>query len=136
MVAVKVVFGLLRVVDQGEAFSTPTVRLLLRLKVLVGITAAYEVLGLVGVWVAAWDSMGPTKAYMLPPWVAAEVVALSLFTLVALLERLFAAVLEAICAALDCRPGRPHRVSSERGPRRIRRHRRPGWTPSDATGAI
>ncbi len=94
VVAVKVVFDLLRVVDQGEAISTPTVRLLRRLKVLVGITAGYEVLGLVGVWVAAWVSMGQTKAYMLLPWFAAEVVTLFLFTLVALLERLFGAALE------------------------------------------
>ena len=94
VVAVKVVFDLLRVVDQGEAFSTPTVRLLRRLKALVGITAAYEVLGLVGVWVAAWVATGQTKAYMLLPWFAAEVVTLFLFTLVALLERLFAAALE------------------------------------------
>lgn len=94
IVAVKVVFDLLSVVDQGEAFSTRTVRLLGRLKVLVGITAAYEVIGLAGVWVAAWVAMGQTKAYMLLPWFAAEVVTLFLFTLVALLERLFAAALE------------------------------------------
>ena len=94
VVAVKVVFDLLRVVDQGEAFSTSTVRLLRRLKMLIGITAAYEVLGLMGVWVAAWVSMGQTKGYMLLPWFAAEVVTLFLFTLVALLERLFAAALE------------------------------------------
>ena len=94
VVAVKVVFDLLRVVDQGDAFSTSTVRLLRRLKVLVGITAAYEVLGLVGVWVAVWVAMGQTKAYLLLPWFGAEVVTLFLFTLVALLERLFAAALE------------------------------------------
>ena len=94
VVAVKVVFDFLSVVDQGEAFSTRTVGLLRRLKVLVGITAAYEVLGLAGVWVAAWVAMGQTKAYMLLPWFAAEVVTLFLFTLVALLERLFSAALE------------------------------------------
>lgn len=94
VVAVKVLFELLRVVDQGDAFSTRTVRLLRRLKMLVGITAAYEVLGLGGVWVAAWVALGQTKAYMLLPWFAAEVVTLFLFTLVALLERLFAAALE------------------------------------------
>lgn len=94
VVAVNVMFDLLRVVDHGEAFSTPTVRLLRRLKMLVGITAAYEVLGLVGVWVAAWVTMGQTKGYMLLPWFAAEVVTLFLFTLVALLERLFGAALE------------------------------------------
>jgi Protein of unknown function (DUF2975) len=94
VVAVKVVFDLLSVVDQGEAFSTRTVRLLRRLKVLVGITAAYEVLGLAGVSAATWVAMGQTKAYMLLPWFAAEVVTLFLFTLVALLERLFSAALE------------------------------------------
>ncbi len=94
IVAVKVVFDFLSVVDQGEAFSTRTVRLLRRLKVLVGITATYEVLGLAGVLVATWVALGQTKAYMLLPWFAAEVVTLFLFTLVALLERLFAAALE------------------------------------------
>src|ERR1035437_4743860 len=49
VMGVKVVFDLLAVVDQGEAFSLRTVRLLGWLKALVGITAAYEVLGLVGV---------------------------------------------------------------------------------------
>ena len=94
VVAVKVVVDFLSVVDQGEAFSTRTVRLLRRLKLIVGITAAYEVLGLAGVSFAAWVAMGQTKAYMLLPWFAAEVVTLFLFTLVALLERLFSAALE------------------------------------------
>lgn len=94
IVAVKVMFELLSVVDQGEAFSPQTVRRLRRLKVLIGITAAYEVLGLAGVLVAAWVAMGQTNAYMLLPWFAAEVVTLFLFTLVALLERLFSAALE------------------------------------------
>jgi hypothetical protein len=94
IVAVKVVFELLSVVDQGEAFSLRTVRLLRRLKVLVGITAAYLVIGLVGIWVAVWATMGQAKGYVLLPWFAAEVVTLFLFTLVALLERLFAAALE------------------------------------------
>ena len=91
---VKVVFDLLRVVDQGEAFSARTVRLLRRLKALVGITAAYEVLGLAGVLVAVEVAMGQTNAYMLLPWFAAEIMTLFLFTLVALLERLFGAALE------------------------------------------
>lgn len=50
--------------------------------------------GLAGVWIAAWVTMGQTKAYMFLPWLAAEVVTLFVFTLVALLERLFAAALE------------------------------------------
>src|SRR5450756_280278 len=94
IVAVKVAFDLLRVVDQGEAFSLRTVRLLQRLKVLVGITAAYLVIGVVGIWVAAAAAMGQSKGYVLLPWFAAEVVTLFLFTVVSLLERLFAAALE------------------------------------------
>jgi hypothetical protein len=90
IVAVKVVFDLLRVVDLGEAFSAPTVRLLRRLKVLFGITVAYLVLGLAGISVA----FGQTHPGILLGWLAAEVVALFLFTLAALLERLFAAALE------------------------------------------
>ena len=94
VVAVKVVFDLLRVVDQGEAFSLQTVQLLRRLKVLFGITAAYLVLGLVGVSVAIWVAMGQTHPSILLGWFAAEVVALFLLTLAALLEQLFAAALE------------------------------------------
>lgn len=94
IVAVKVVFDFLSVVDQGEAFSIRTIRLLRRLKVLIGITAAYLTLGLAGVWVAVWVAMGQTKGSMLLVWFAAEVVTLFLYTLVALLERLFSAALE------------------------------------------
>jgi len=94
VVAVTVVFDLLGVVDLGEAFSLRTVRLLRRLKVLFGITVAYLVLGLVGVSVAIWVAMGRGHASILLGWFAAEVVALFLFTLAALLERLFAAALE------------------------------------------
>ena len=94
IVAVKVVFDLLSVVDQGEAFSVQTVRLLRRLKVLLGITAAYLVLGLVGISAATWVAMGQMIPSSLLVWFAGEVVTLFLFTLVALLERLFAAALE------------------------------------------
>ena len=93
IVAVKVVFDFLSVVNQGEAFSIRTIRLLRRLKVLIGITAAYLTLGLAGVWVAVWVAMGQTKGSMLLGWFAAEVVTLFLYTLVALLERLFSAAL-------------------------------------------
>jgi hypothetical protein len=94
IVAVKVVFDFLSVVDQGEAFSVQTVRLLRRLKLLLGITAAYLVLGLVGVSAATWVAMGQMIPSSLLVWFAGEVVTLFLFTLVALLERLFAAALE------------------------------------------
>lgn len=59
-----------------------------------GITAAYLVLGLVVVSVALWVAMGRTHPSILLGWFAAEVVAPFLFTLAALLERLFAAALE------------------------------------------
>lgn len=94
IVAVKVVFDFLSVVDHGEAFAPLTVRLLRRLKVLFGVTAAYLTLGLIGVWAAVWVALGQTKGTMLLGWFAAEVVTLFLFTLVALLERLFAAALQ------------------------------------------
>jgi hypothetical protein len=94
IVAVKVVFDFLSVVDRGEAFSIRTIRLLRRLKVLIGITAAYLTLGLAGVWVAVWVAMGQTKGSMVLVWFAAEVVTLFLYTLVALLERLFSVALE------------------------------------------
>jgi hypothetical protein len=94
IVAVNVVFDFLSVVDHAEAFSIRTIRLLQRLKMLIGITAAYFTLGLAGVWVAVWVAMGQTKGSMLLGWFAAEVVTLFLYTLVALLERLFSAALE------------------------------------------
>ena len=93
-VAVKVVFDFLSVVDQGEAFSPQTVRLLRRLKVLLAITAAYLVLGLGGVSAAIWVAMGQMIPSSLLAWFAAEVVTLFLFTLVALLERIFTDALE------------------------------------------
>jgi len=88
--AVKVVFDLLGVVDLGEAFSVRTVQLLRRLRLLFGITVGYLVVGLAGVSVA----FGQTHPGILLGWLAAEVVALFLLTLAALLEGLFAAALE------------------------------------------
>lgn len=69
--------------------ETRFLQLLRLLKVFFGITAAYEVLGFAGVWVA----IGQAKPYLLLPWIAAEFVTLFLFTLVALLERLFVVAL-------------------------------------------
>jgi len=94
IVAVKVVFNLLTVVDDGEAFSPETVQLLRQLKVLFGITAAYLALGFVGVSIALWAAIGQGHVSILLGWIAGEVVALFLVTLAALLERLFAAALE------------------------------------------
>ena len=52
IVAIKVVFDFLGVVDEGEAFSARSVGLLRRLKLIFAIIAAYEVLGFVGISVA------------------------------------------------------------------------------------
>lgn len=94
IVAVKVVFEFLSVVDQGEAFSTRSVQVLRRLKVLFAIIAAYEVLGFVGVSVAAWFAIGQMKVSIFLGWLAAEVVTMFFFALVALLERLFVTAVE------------------------------------------
>lgn len=88
--AVHVVFALLDVVDQGGAFSPRTVALLQRLSLLFGLSAGYLVIGLAGVALA----IGQLHPSMLISWFAAEVVALFLYTLAALLGRLFAAGLE------------------------------------------
>ena len=94
IVAVKVVFDFLGVVDQGEAFSARSVGLLRRLKLIFAIIAAYEVLGFVGISVATLVAMGQTNAFMFLGWFAAEVVGLFLFVVFALLERLLATALK------------------------------------------
>lgn len=91
IVAGKVVFDLLHLVDHGEAFSACTVRLLRRLKHLFGVTAVYLLFGLTGVWAALLPLQSPS---ILLGWLACEAVALFLLTLVALFERLFIAALE------------------------------------------
>ena len=78
------VFDFLALVDRGAAFSVRTVEVLRRVRLLVGAFAGYLGLGFVGLWVAA-GLMHPTLALL---WVGAEVAAVFLVTLVALLERL------------------------------------------------
>lgn len=90
VIAVQVVFGLLRVVDQGAAFAALTVTLLRRLCLPFGWVAVYLVAGLVGVGLA----LGQLHPAILRGWLAAEVVILSLLTVTALPGRLFAAALE------------------------------------------
>lgn len=85
VVAIAVVFDFLKVIDQGEAFSVRSVQILHRLRLLIGVSAGYLVLFLVGAW-AAMQLMHPTLLFL---WFAVEVAALFLFTLVALLERIF-----------------------------------------------
>jgi hypothetical protein len=85
VVAIALVFDFLKVIDQGEAFSVRAVQILHRLRLLIGVFAGYLVLFLAGAWVAM-QLMHPTLLF---GWFAVEVAALFLFTLVALLERIF-----------------------------------------------
>jgi hypothetical protein len=88
--AIRSVFDFLRVVDRGDAFSAPTVRILRRLRLLIGVFAGYLGLGLVG-FMTATGRMHPTLFFL---WFMVEVAALFLFTMVALLERIFVVALE------------------------------------------
>lgn len=88
--AIRAVFAFLAVVDRGEALSTRTVEILRRLRLLVGLFAAYFVLGLVGFWAVT----GMMHASLLFTWFGLEVAALFVFTMVSLLERVFVAALE------------------------------------------
>lgn len=90
VVATRLVFSFLTVVDRGGAFSARTVVILGHLRLLIGVFAAYATLVLTGAW-AAMRLMHPTLVFC---WFAVEVAALFLFTVVALLERIFAAALE------------------------------------------
>ena len=85
VVAIALVFDFLGVVDRGDAFSIRTVQILERLRMLIGAFALYVALGLVGAW-AAMRLMHPTLLF---GWFMVEVAALFLFTVVALLERIF-----------------------------------------------
>lgn len=90
VVAIALVFDFLKVIDQGEAFSVRTVQILHRLRLLIGVFAGYLLFFLVGAW-AAMGLMHPTLLFS---WFAVEVAALFLFTLVALLERIFSVAME------------------------------------------
>ncbi len=91
VVAIKAVFDILALIDQGEAFSPCTVTLLRRLRMLVAVMAVYLTLGTVGVWIALLPLQSPS---ILLGWFAGEVILLFLLTLGALFERLFTAALE------------------------------------------
>ena len=90
VVAIRLVFDLLAVVDRGDVFSARAVLSLGRLKLLIGVFAAYAALVLAGSW-AAMRLMHPTLVVL---WFAVEVAALFLYTVVALLERVLTAALE------------------------------------------
>lgn len=85
--AVRLMFEFLKLVDRDDAFSDDTVRLLRHLESLFAITAAYLTVGFIGVSVA-FLPQGVPSALLL--WLSGEVALLFLFTLTALLKRLFA----------------------------------------------
>ena len=90
IVAVKIVFDFLTVVEDGEAFSAETLMLLRRLRLLIGGFAGYFALGLAGFWTLS-GLMHPTLLFA---WIVLEIAALFLFTVVALFERIFGVALE------------------------------------------
>jgi hypothetical protein len=90
VLAITSVFAFLGAVDDGAAFSSRTVEILRRLRLLIGVFAGYIVVGLVGFTVAT-GLLHPTLVFL---WCVVEVAALFLFTMVALLERIFVVALE------------------------------------------
>ena len=84
------VFAFLEAVDDGAAFSTRTIEILRRLRLLIGVFAGYLVLGLAG-FMAATGRVHPTLIFL---WCVVEVAALFLFTMVVLFERIFVVALE------------------------------------------
>lgn len=91
LLGVVLVFRFLGLAEGGQAFSRHTVRLFDQMKVLLGITAGYMVVGLVGVLVALGHESHPS---IILGWLAVEVVLLFLVSIAALLKSLFAKGLE------------------------------------------
>jgi hypothetical protein len=87
--AVKPAFDLLELVDRGAAFSDRSAEVLRRLRLLTGTFAGCLGLGFVGFQVAT-GVLHPTLVFI---WFVAQVAALFLCTLVALIERLLVAAL-------------------------------------------
>lgn len=90
VLAVKSMFDVLNVMDRGDEFSTRTVQILRRMRLLVGVFAGYFALGFVAFWIAT-GLMHPTLIFA---WLALEVAALFLFTVTSLLVRIFAVASE------------------------------------------
>ncbi|MGF1618348.1 MAG: DUF2975 domain-containing protein [Acidimicrobiia bacterium] len=89
-VAVKLVLDFLAVVDHGEAFSTNTLHILRRLRLVIGVFASYFAVGLIGFWAVT----GLMHITLLFAWTVIEVAALFMLTVVALFERIFSVALE------------------------------------------
>jgi len=84
------VFDFLGAVDDDAAFSDRTIEILRRLRLLTGVVAGYVCVVFGGFWIAG-GLMHPTLVFL---WFVAEVAALFLFTMVAVLERIFVAASE------------------------------------------
>src|SRR5690606_38892366 len=80
-----VTWRLLAVIDRGDAFSDDALRRLRTLRWLIAAAAIWFTLGLIGMLM-----LGLGHPSVVIVWFSAEAVGLFLFTLVALLERLFA----------------------------------------------
>lgn len=89
VLVIRSVFEFLDVVDRGAAFSVRTVEILRRVRLLVGVFAGCLALGLVGFWVVS-DLMHPTLVLL---WLAVELPAVFLVTLLALIERILVGAL-------------------------------------------
>lgn len=84
-----VTWRLLTVIDRGDAFSAEAIGRLGTLRRLIAATALWFTLGLVGML-----ALGLGHPSVVLVWFVAEAVGLFLYTLVALLERLFASGVE------------------------------------------
>lgn len=85
LVGIGLLFRFLRLVDAGEAFSGPTLRVIRQVKLLIAGVAAYYLIGLL-----AFDlAFGQGQPGVLLAWLGLEVALLLLLGGFALLERLF-----------------------------------------------
>lgn len=91
LAGVAVPFRLVTLIDQGEAFSTATVRLLRALKRLAASVAVYGCIGFVALWTALQPDESPS---LFLAWLGAETVAMFFYALLAVIERLFGEALE------------------------------------------
>jgi hypothetical protein len=91
VVAVKLAFDFLGVIDRSDPLSAHTVQILRRMKLLIGVFAGYLGLGFIGFWIAA----GTMHAGLLVAWFIVQGAALVLFAKVASLEQIFALKLRA-----------------------------------------
>lgn len=109
VVAVKLAFDFLGVIDRGDPLSAHNVQILRRMKLLIGVFAGYLGLGFVGFWIAA----GTMHAGLLLAWFIVQIAAVLLFAKVASLEQIFALKLRARTLS---RPGASRNKSQDQAP--------------------